>query len=182
MIRTDPEAFNTQKNSLPMVGAQAWSHPPGGFFWGQLPLKSDHLGNTLTSRFGILTQLPRLERECLCRLEWWGNRSHVELRGESHSIADIVSQNPKPLESKLFQLPELVSFTTQLVQSLLPGEKHDPLSPRTWVTPTEPYLPDLRASQSCSSETRYCEARPVQSKRGRPSPLIQWKDSIPKST
>lgn len=79
----------------------------------------------------------------------------MEFRGESHSIADIAPQNPKPLEGKLFQLPELVRFTMQLVQSLLPGEKHDLLSPRTLVTPMEPFLPDLCAGQSCSSETRY---------------------------
>lgn len=127
MIRTDPEAFNAQKNSLPMVGAQAWSHPPGGFFEDNCPLNPTTRETLSPAGLGFCTQLPRLERECLCRMEWWGNRSHVELRGESHSIADIVSQNPKPLESKLFQLPELVSFTTQLVQSLLPGEKHDPL-------------------------------------------------------
>lgn len=89
--------------------------------------------------------------------------------GKSHSIADIAPQNPNPLESKLFQLSELVHFSMQLVQSLLPSEKHDPLSPRTLVTPTEPFLPDMHAGQSCSSETRYCEARPVYSKRGHPA-------------
>ena len=89
--------------------------------------------------------------------------------GESHSGADIAPQNPNPLESKFLQLPELVHFSVQLVQSLLPSEKHDPLSPRTLVTPTEPFLPDLHAGQSCSSETRYCEARPVHSKEGRPA-------------
>lgn len=93
--------------------------------------------------------------------------------GESHSITDIAPQNPNPLEGKLFQLPELVHFTTQLVQSLLPSKKHDHFSPRTLVTPAEPFLPDLRTGQSCSSETRYSEARPVHSKRGHPSSLIQ---------
>ena len=176
-----PWSLQHTKEFLANGGSSGMEPPSWRILWGQLPLKSYHSGNCTLSPAGLgfCTQLPRLERECLCRLEWWGNRSHVKLRGESHSIADIVSQNPNPLESKLFQLPELESFTTQLVQSLLPGEKHDPLSPRTWVTPTEPRLPDQRASQSCSSETRYRKARPVQSKRGRPSLLIQWKDSIP---
>lgn len=98
--------------------------------------------------------------------------------GESHSIADIAPQNPNPLEGKLFQPPELPRFTMHLVRSLLPHEKHDPLSPRTVVTPAALFLPDLHAGQSCSSETRYSEARPVHSKRGRPSSLIQWKDSF----
>lgn len=68
--------------------------------------------------------------------------------GECHPIADITPQNPNPLEGKLFQLSELVHFTMQLVQSLLSSEKHDPLSPRTLVTPVEPFLSDLRAGQS----------------------------------
>lgn len=93
--------------------------------------------------------------------------------GESHSVADIAPQNPNPLEGKLFQLPELLRFPVHVVHSLSPGEKHDPLSPRTLVTPAELFLPDLRAGQSCTSETRYSEARPVQSQRGRLSSLIQ---------
>lgn len=31
----------------------------------------------------------------------------------------------------------------QLLWSLLPSEKHAPISPRTLVTPTESFLPDL---------------------------------------
>lgn len=90
--------------------------------------------------------------------------------GESHSITDVAPQNPKPLEGKLFQLPELLCFTMHLVHSHLPGEKHDPLSPRALVTPAELFLSDLRAG---SSETRYSEARPEHSQRDLPSSLIQ---------
>lgn len=93
--------------------------------------------------------------------------------GESHSIADIAPQNPNALEGKLFQLLELLRFTMHLVHSLLPAEKHDPLSPRALVTPAELFLSDLRAGQSRSSETRYSEARPEHSQRDRPSSLIQ---------
>lgn len=98
--------------------------------------------------------------------------------GRGHSIADIAPQNPNPSEGKLFQLPELLRFPVHLV----PGEKHDPLSPRTLVTPAELFLPDLRAGQSCTSETRYSEARPVHSKRGRLSSLIQRKGSFTQGT
>lgn len=113
-----------------MVGAQAWSHPPGGSFEDNYPLNpilGKHSHQPVWDSYPAAQARERMFMQA--GADGVTGATWAQRRG-SHSIADIVSQNPKPLESKLFQLPELVS-TAQLVQSLLPGEKHDPLSPRT---------------------------------------------------
>ena len=180
-----PQSLQHTKEFLANGGSSGIEPPYWRILWGQLPLKSYQLGSSSLSTLSPVSLgfRPWLKREYLCSLEWWGNRSHAEFRGESHSIADVVPQNPKPLEGKLFQLPELVCFTTQLVYASCPARSTIPFPQGHWWPPhTQPCLPDLRVGQSCSSETRYCEARAVHSRRGQPSSLIQWKGSFPQGT
>lgn len=100
------------------MGVQTQSHSIGEIFEDHgpqsLPLKSYHLGNSIFSTLspaslGLCTQ-PLIARE---RMFMQAGMIGVtgamwSSVGDSHSITDIVPQNPNSLEGKLFQLPELV--------------------------------------------------------------------------